>query len=155
MLRLGDLLVERNKDGSYSNQSEANMAINCVDKPYARTLGSVAGQAAAAKKAAPLFGQFVVWGTLPCAYWPAGLQRPPKPLHAAGAKPIVVVGTTRDPATPYKWAQGLASQLRSGVLLSLDGDGHTAYLQGNPCITSAVDRYLINGTPPRKNTMCH
>ncbi len=155
LLRLGDLLVERNKDGSYSNQSEANMAINCVDKPYARTLAPWQAEAARAKKAAPLFGQFVVWGTLPCAYWPAVSNDPPKALHAAGAKPIVVVGTTRDPATPYKWAQGLASQLRSGVLLSLDGDGHTAYLQGNPCITSAVDRYLINGTPPRKNTMCH
>ena len=155
LLRLGDLLVERNKDGSYSNQSEANMAINCVDKPYARTLAPWQAVATKAKKVAPLFGQFVVWGTLPCAYWPSVVKTAPKPLHATGAKPIVVVGTTRDPATPYKWAQGLASELRSGVLLSLDGDGHTAYLQGNPCITSAVDRYLINGTPPKKGTMCH
>ncbi len=155
LLRLGDLLVERNKDGSYSNQSEANMAVNCVDKPYARTLGPWQAVAAKAKKVAPLFGQFVVWGTLPCAYWPAVVKTQPKPLHAVGAKPIVVVGTTRDPATPYKWAQGLATELKSGILLSLDGDGHTAYLQGNPCITSAVDRYLINGTPPKKGTMCH
>ena len=66
-----------------------------------------------------------------------------------------MVGTTRDPATPYKWAQNLAAELRSGVLLSLDGDGHTAYLQGNPCITSAVDRYLVTGAAPKKNSMCH
>jgi pimeloyl-ACP methyl ester carboxylesterase len=155
LLRLGDLLVERNKDGSYSNQSEANMAINCVDKPYARTLGPWKEEAAKAKKVAPLFGQFVVWGTLPCAYWPAWTNEQPRALHADGAKPIVVVGTTRDPATPYKWAQALASQLKSGVLLSLDGDGHTAYLQGNPCITVAVDHYLVTGTPPKKNAMCH
>jgi pimeloyl-ACP methyl ester carboxylesterase len=155
LLRLGDLLVERNKDGSYSNQSEANMAINCVDKPYARTIGPWQAEAARAKKAAPLFGQFVVWGTLPCAYWPVQVNEKPRALHADGSKPILVVGTTRDPATPYRWAQSLASQLRAGVLLSLDGDGHTAYLQGNPCITSAVDRYLISGTPPKKNTMCH
>jgi pimeloyl-ACP methyl ester carboxylesterase len=155
LLRLGDLLVERNKDGSYSNQSEANMAINCVDKPYARTLGPWQQEAAKAKKVAPLFGEFVVWGTLPCAYWPVRSTEQPHALHAGGSKPILVVGTTRDPATPYKWAQSLASQLRSGVLLSLDGDGHTAYLQGNPCITSAVDRYLVAAAPPRKNTMCH
>lgn len=154
LLRLGDLLIERNKDGSYSNQSEANMAINCVDKPYSRSFGAWQQEAAKAKKAAPLFGQFVVWGTLPCGYWPVQSHEQPRPLHADGAKPILVVGTTRDPATPYKWAQSLASQLRSGVLLSLDGDGHTAYLQGNPCITSAVDRYLVTGTAPKKNTMC-
>lgn len=154
LLRLGDLLVERNKDGSYSNQSEANMAINCVDKPYPHSLGPWQEEAAKAKKVAPLFGQFVVWGTLPCAYWPVQNTQQPRPLHAEGAKPILVVGTTRDPATPYKWAQSLASQLRSGVLLSLDGDGHTAYLQGNPCITSAVDHYLVTGAPPKKNTMC-
>lgn len=155
LLRLGDFLVERNKDGTYDNQTEANMAINCVDKPYDRTLPAWEKQAAQAKQAAPLFGQFVVWGTLPCGYWPVQDKQQPTALPANGSKPIVVVGTTRDPATPYKWAQGLASQFSSGVLLSLDGDGHTAYLQGNPCITSAVDRYLINGTPPKKGTMCH
>jgi pimeloyl-ACP methyl ester carboxylesterase len=155
LLRLGDLLVERNKDGTFSNQSEANMAVNCVDKPYPHTLGPWKEQAAKAKKVAPLFGQFVVWGTLPCGYWPVASTEQPRALHAQGAKPIVVVGTTRDPATPYKWAQNLASELNSGVLLSLDGDGHTAYLQGNPCITSAVDRYLVTGTPPRKDSMCH
>ncbi|GAA0335901.1 alpha/beta hydrolase [Actinoallomurus spadix] len=155
LLRLGDLLIERNKDGSYSNQTEANMAINCVDKPYDRDLNAWKDQAARAKKAAPLFGRFVVWGTLPCAYWPVQDNTRPQAFAANGARPILVVGTTRDPATPYKWAQGLASELKSGVLLSLDGDGHTAYLQGNPCITTAVDRYLLTGTPPRKNTMCH
>jgi pimeloyl-ACP methyl ester carboxylesterase len=155
LLRLGDLLVERNKDGTYSNQSEANMAINCVDKPYSHSLASWKRQAAKAKKAAPLFGQFVVWGTLPCGYWPVQSHEQPRALHAQGAKPIVVVGTTRDPATPYRWAKSLASELNSGVLLSLDGDGHTAYLQGNPCITGAVDRYLIYGSTPKKNTMCH
>jgi pimeloyl-ACP methyl ester carboxylesterase len=154
LLRLGDLLIERNKDGTYSNQTEANMAINCIDKPYERSLSAWQRQADQAKKAAPLFGQFVVWGTLPCGYWPAQDGTKPQPFTANGARPILVVGTTRDPATPYRWAQGLASELKSGVLLSLDGDGHTAYLQGNPCITSAVDHYLVTGVPPRKNTMC-
>jgi pimeloyl-ACP methyl ester carboxylesterase len=155
LLKLGDLLVERNADGSYSNQSEANMAVNCVDKPYARDLGSWEKEAAQAKKVAPEFGQFVVWGTLPCAYWPVPADEQPRALTAAGSKPIVVVGTTRDPATPYQWAKNLASELSAGVLLSLDGDGHTAYLQGNPCITSAVDTYLNTGTPPKPGTLCH
>lgn len=154
LLALGDQLVERRPDGTYSNQTEANMAINCVDKPYPTDLAAFQQKAAEAKKVAPRFGPFVVWGSLPCAYWPVRDNEQPKPLTAPGAAPILVVGTTRDPATPYQWAKNLASQLKSGVLLSLDGDGHTAYLQGNPCITNAVDRYLVSQKPPAAGTLC-
>ena len=61
---------------------------------------------------------------------------------ASGAAPIVVVGTTRDPATPYRWAEELSQELDSGVLLSRDGDGHTAFQQGNACIDKAIEAYL-------------
>jgi hypothetical protein len=65
-----------------------------------------------------------------------------------------VVGTTRDPATPYEWSVGLAKQLDSGVLLSRDGDGHTAYNAGNDCIDSAVEEYLLEGVVPKDGTKC-
>ena len=52
-------------------------------------------------------------------------------VRAEGAAPIVVVGTTRDPATPYRGAVHLAAQLASGVLVTRDGDGHTGYNVGN------------------------
>jgi pimeloyl-ACP methyl ester carboxylesterase len=155
LLKLADLLTERKEDGSYSNLMESNMAVNCVDKPFPTSLQSYEKDASAAQKAAPRFGPFIVWGSLPCAYWPARATEQPRPLTAAGAKPILVIGTTRDPATPYDWAKGLASELRSGVLLSLDGDGHTAYLAGNRCIGQYVDRYLIDGIPPKDGTLCH
>ncbi|MCW2791293.1 MAG: tripeptidyl-peptidase Serine peptidase family, partial [Nocardioides sp.] len=75
-------------------------------------------------------------------------------IRAAGAAPIVVIGTTRDPATPYAGAVHLARQLESGVLVSRDGDGHTAYNTGNACIDDAVERYLIVGTVPRDGLSC-
>ena len=78
----------------------------------------------------------------------------PHRIEAKGAAPIVVVGTTRDPATPYRWAQSLASQLSSGTLLTYDGDGHTAYGRGSTCIDSAINRYLLRGTPPRTGKRC-
>jgi hypothetical protein len=65
-----------------------------------------------------------------------------------------VIGTTGDPATPYESAEALASQLESGVLLTREGDGHTAYLSGNTCIQRAVDKYLVDGTVPKKGTRC-
>jgi hypothetical protein len=65
-----------------------------------------------------------------------------------------VVGTTRDPATPFRWARALAGDLKSGVLLGWNGDGHTAYMRGSSCVDSAVDKYLISLVVPRNGTMC-
>jgi pimeloyl-ACP methyl ester carboxylesterase len=154
LLASADQQVERRPDGTYSNLMEANNAVNCIDRPYAHDVAAFQKQADEAKKVAPHFGPFIVWSTLICGYWPIKTTQKPRPLAAAGAPPIVVVGTTRDPATPYEWAKGLASELKSGVLLSLDGDGHTAYLQGNPCITGAVETYLVSGKPPAAGTLC-
>jgi pimeloyl-ACP methyl ester carboxylesterase len=153
-MTLADQLVERKPDGTYSNQSEANMAVNCVDKPNPRDLPTYRKSVEEAKKASPLFGEFVVWGGLGCVYWPVQAKQAPKPIAAKGSAPILVIGTTRDPATPYKWSENLASQLDSGTLLTLDGDGHTAYLQGNPCITRATDRYLLTTRLPKADTVC-
>lgn len=154
LLRLADTMVERKDDGSYSNQTDANMAVNCVDKPNPPSLAAYAKFADEAKKTSPRFGPFVVWGGLPCVYWPVQTHTQPKPITAKGAAPILVIGTLRDPATPYKWAKSLSSQLSSGVLLTLDGDGHTAYLQSNPCISRATDGYLLTGRPPKDGTLC-
>ncbi|RFS81586.1 alpha/beta hydrolase [Actinomadura spongiicola] len=154
LLTLADEMVERKPDGSYSNQTDANMAVNCVDKPNPPDAATYAKAATEAEKAAPRFGPFVVWGGIPCVYWPAQTKDQPKPITAKGAAPILVIGTLRDPATPYKWSQSLADQLSSGVLLTFDGDGHTAYLQGDHCITQATDNYLISTDPPKDGTTC-
>jgi hypothetical protein len=65
-----------------------------------------------------------------------------------------VVGTTRDPATPYEWAVALADQLESGVLVSRDGDGHTGYNSGNECVDEALEAYLVEGTVPEDGLEC-
>jgi hypothetical protein len=78
----------------------------------------------------------------------------PRDVRAAGADPIVVIGTTRDPATPYEWAVHLADQLESGVLISRDGDGHTGYNSGNDCVDEAVEAYLVDGSVPEDGLSC-
>ena len=154
LLALADEMVERKPDGTYSNQTDANLAVNCVDKPNPPDLAAYAKYVDEAEKTSPRFGPFVVWGGLPCVYWPTQTKQAPQPVTAKGAPPILVIGTIRDPATPYKWAQSLADQLSSGVLLTFNGDGHTAYLQGNACITKATDNYLITTDPPKTGTTC-
>ncbi len=70
------------------------------------------------------------------------------------APATLVVGTTYDPATPYRGAKRLVSELGNARLLTMRGDGHTAYGGNSPCIDSAVDAYLIDGTLPAKGTVC-
>ncbi|MER6574363.1 alpha/beta hydrolase [Nonomuraea sp. NPDC001023] len=154
LLRNADQLAGRQDDGTYSNQLAANLAVNCVDGPYPATAAAFAEDAAQASRRAPRFGPYIVWSSLPCAFWPARPTFSPHRLTAAGAPPILVVGTRGDPATPYGWARALASELRSGVLLSYDGDGHTAYGNGSPCVDDAVDRYLVEGAPPKGGAIC-
>ena len=127
--------------------------MDCLDRPWPRSLSSWQVAAAGAARAAPQFGAAIVWGSLPCAYWPVPSAAPVR-LRGKGARPILVVGTTRDPATPFRWAKALAGDLTSGVLLGWNGDGHTAYMKGSSCVDSAVDRYLISLVPPRNGTLC-
>ncbi|NHC44326.1 alpha/beta hydrolase [Motilibacter sp. K478] len=156
LLSLTDAQTDRREDGSYgSNGNEVIYAVNCLDKPSAVTDLAVWRQRAeAAEQQAPTFGAFLGWSSLPCATWPARSDTEPHAISAAGAAPILVVGTTRDPATPYEWAQALAGQLDSGRLLTFDGDGHTAYASGSTCVDEAVDAYLVDGTLPAEGTRC-
>ena len=153
LVELANLLLERNPNGTYSNLADADTAISCLDRPWPRSLGTWQAAAQQAAVQAPLFGAPIMWGNLACAYWPVPSYPLPR-IRAAGAPPILVIGTLRDPATPYRWAQALAGDLASGVLLGWNGDGHTAYGQGSACVDTIVNDYLINLSVPRSGTVC-
>jgi hypothetical protein len=68
--------------------------------------------------------------------------------------PIIVIGTIRDPATPYIWSVSLAKIFTGSRLISLDGDGHTGHGRGSACVDDAVDAYLLKGTLPSANLSC-
>jgi pimeloyl-ACP methyl ester carboxylesterase len=155
LLALADLYSERNQDGSYaSNALEAQPAVDCLDYPEHESVAQIEAGAAQFDKVSPVFGPVATWFPYSCSNWPEPRIQPVPDYTAKGAAPIVVVGTTRDPATPYQQAVNLAHELDSGVLLSRDGDGHTAYNSGNTCIDGAIDAYLADGTVPADGTMC-
>jgi pimeloyl-ACP methyl ester carboxylesterase len=153
MVELADSLTERGPNGHYSNLNAVLPAVDCIDRPWPRPLPQWRSAAATAGRQAPQFGESNLLGSLPCAYWPVPPVKQVK-LQAKGAPPILVVSTTRDPATPFRWGQALARDLDSGVLLGWNGDGHTAYMMGSSCVDTAVDRYLIDLVPPHSGTMC-
>jgi pimeloyl-ACP methyl ester carboxylesterase len=155
LLVLSDSYYERDADGRYSNLMFANSAVNCLDLPAAFASPHQVEKALPAfEKASPVFGKGLAWASLNCAYWPVRATGEPHRIEAKGAAPIVVVGTTRDPATPYRWAQSLSRQLSSARLLTYVGDGHTAYGRGSDCIDSAIDTYLLDGAPPTQGKRC-
>lgn len=155
LLALADSYYERDPNGSYANLMFANAAVNCLDLPPAFDSPAAVHKAVPGfEKASPVFGRGFAWAALNCGYWPADPTGTPHRTEAKGAAPIVVVGTTRDPATPYKWAESLADQLASGTLLTYEGDGHTAYGRGSDCIDTAINTYLLEGTPPTDGKKC-
>ncbi|MEU3746994.1 MULTISPECIES: alpha/beta hydrolase [Streptomyces] len=155
LLALADSYYEREADGTYANLMAANAAVNCLDLPAAYAGPADAEKAVPSfEKASPVFGEGLAWAALNCTYWPMRPTGSPHRITADGAAPILVVGTTRDPATPYKWARSLAAQLSSGTLLTYEGDGHTAYGRGSDCIDTAINAYLLEGTPPQDGKRC-
>lgn len=155
MLAFADDLTERQHDGSYSNLMESNMAINCIDRESPRSISGFDSAASRAEAASPHFGLDILYSSLPCAFWHVPPVEHAHPVSAPGAPPILVVGTTHDPATPYVDAQALAAQLApAGRLVTLAGDGHTAYLRGNACIEALLNPYLNNARVPHGSLRC-
>ena len=149
---LADQYAERKPDGSYSNLFDANLAVNCADTKDAPSVAEVRKLQGEWRAKYPLFGAALAVGMLPCTFWPG--ERDPYPAGAAaGAPPIVVVGTTGDPATPYENTADLASMLGVGHVLTWEGEGHTAY-PSTPCIVKAVDGYLIDLQVPQEGLRC-
>ncbi|MFR9724347.1 alpha/beta hydrolase [Streptomyces sp. MS19] len=155
LLALADSYNERGPDGSYDTSSYAFPAISCLDSPAGNeTQDDVRASLASYEEASPTFGRDFAWATLVCGAWPVEPTGHPVSIAASGAADILVVGTLRDPATPYEWAEGLAEQLESATLLTYDGDGHGAYGGNSTCVDDAVNAYLVEGTVPAEGTTC-
>jgi pimeloyl-ACP methyl ester carboxylesterase len=155
LLALADAFVGRRDDGSYTNAADANAAITCADWAVAAGPDPFLALLDDLDRRSPLLGPSAAYSALVCAYWPVAgaVSRYLGPFTASGAPPILVVGTTGDPATPYVWAESLAAQLESGVLLTWRGESHTAYGESE-CASAAIDRYLVETVPPAEGTVC-
>jgi len=141
-----------NSNGTVQNLVSANLAIACLDHP-APPESRYQALAREFAKTSPDFGPAEAWGSLPCNYWPVPPTGKPAAIHLSESIPILVVGSTHDPATPYAWADALTSQLQGAELLTRDGDGHTGYFSSS-CVQGLVDQYLITGARPPAGTVC-
>jgi pimeloyl-ACP methyl ester carboxylesterase len=91
----------------------------------------------------------------PCAGWPAtAVHRYAGPWDRPTVNPILVIGNTFDPSTPYEGAVAMAGYLARARLLTVDGYGHTALLNPSTCAYDYVSRYVVDGTLPPPGTVC-
>nr|BFE34979.1 hypothetical protein GCM10010200_072300 [Actinomadura rugatobispora] len=155
LLALADAQLGRREDGRYTNLQAANTAISCADTTERHTAEEVRRLEPRFRGASPIFGPSMAWSLLQCSGWPVRGDDANKEVSAPSAPPMVVVGNTGDPATPYAWAPGLVDEIGGRtVLLTLKGQGHGAYDTGNACVRKAVDRYLLDGVVPPNGTVC-
>ena len=158
--QFADSYYGRSGTGEYANNSfDVYTATLCLDDDFQGDEYTVRSGLDVIAKAAPLVGGYFAFDDYAhveaaCTAWPYAPKKQPAMFDAPGADPILVVGTTGDPATPYAWAKSLAGQLDSGVLVTFNGEGHTAYGRSNDCIVATVDAYFLAGTVPKADPNC-
>ncbi|MFJ2761314.1 alpha/beta hydrolase [Streptomyces prasinus] len=155
LMWLSDLYSGRNEDGTYSNSNPAQTAVTCADNKDRFTVEDVRRRLPEFRKASPVFGDTIAWMLLACTDWPVDGHASTVDVKADGAGPVLVIGNTGDPATPYEGAKKMADALGEGVgvHLTVDDEGHGTY-GVNKCLTEIVDKYLLDGTVPKNDTVC-
>ena len=152
-LALADEYIGRTEEGDYTaNEFDSGAIIDCLDFIDARSVKQMKEDAKVFAEQAPLFGPYLAYGGLVCQYFDTPQAMEVVPTKTAN--PIVIIGTTGDPATPYEWAQGLHKILTNSVLISLIGDGHTGQGQGNACVDKSVEKRFLSETKLPKNVSC-
>lgn len=156
LMLLSDAMNGRDESGQYSNITAANIAINCADEKPRYTVDYIQRILPKFRAASPLFGDYLAWGMISCTGWPVAGAADHPDVSAPGSAPILVVGNTGDPATPYEGARKMADALGSGVAVELtyQGQGHGAYDSKDKCVQGTVNSYLLDGKVPKAGAVC-
>jgi pimeloyl-ACP methyl ester carboxylesterase len=157
LLALADGYNERDTSGRYGTTTHAQRVISCLDDRQRPTAATTKKLLPEFEKISPVFGTFLGWDTAGwCHDWPVPGQHDTPEVSAPGSAPVLVVGNTGDPATPYEGARRMADELGKGVgvMLTWRGEGHGAYGSGSDCVDSTVDAYLLDGSVPKDGKVC-
>ena len=158
-LQLADIYSGRQENGKYiTNELDSGAVIDCLDWRGNQSEEELEQNTEIFKSKAPVLGPYLAYAGLACKYFPEptkdSLTRSTNKIKSIETTPILIVGTKRDPATPYEWAVGLNKIIKNSILISLDADGHTGQGRGSECVDEAADKYFLTGKTPRKNIDC-
>ena len=152
-LSLADAYAGRQPNGTYpTNEGDSGFVIDCLDWNDVRTNEQIAQDAQTFEAQAPVFGPYLAYSGISCKYF-TGIKQTIK-IKQIKTTPIIVIGTLRDPATPYSWAVALHKLMTNSQLITLDADGHTGHGRGSACVDTSVDAYFITGKIPATDLKC-
>lgn len=157
LLALADGYNDRDASGHYLTGTHSQRVISCLDDKQRPTVEEARKLLPRFRNVSPVFGPMLGWDTAGwCHDWPVAGQYDTPEVSAPGAAPILLVGNTGDPATPYEGTRRMADELGKGVgvMITWKGEGHTAYGMGSDCVDSTVDAYLLRGAVPRDGKVC-
>ncbi|WP_406070177.1 alpha/beta hydrolase [Streptomyces sp. NBC_01020] len=157
LLTMADSMTGRDAKGHYSNSNNVFSATSCADSGVPVQKAEIERRLPAYRKASPLFGAQFAWALNQCTYWPVKGATKHMEVSAKGAPPILVIGNTGDPATPYGGAKAMARRLGKGVGVLVTwkgGEGHCSYGNGSACIDGTANTYLLDGKVPAYGTSC-
>ncbi|MEV7322900.1 alpha/beta hydrolase [Streptomyces sp. NPDC093970] len=157
LLSLADQYNERDSSGHYGTSAHSQRVISCLDDRQRPTPAQTKKLLPDFERISPVFGDFLGWDTAGwCHDWPVAGQYDTPQVSAPGSAPVLLVGNTGDPATPYEGARRMADELGKGVGVELTwkGEGHSAYGRGSDCVDSTVNAYLLEGTVPKDGKVC-
>lgn len=156
LLFLADYFNDRGLDGVYnSNADDAFLAVNALDYEPVGTPQEWEAAAAQIARDYPILGGDFGFASAGLSAWPVESRATRRPISAASAPEMLLIGTTHDPATPYEMAVSAHEAMPNTVLLTVEGWNHTAYnSSAGACVIGAVDRFLLNGELPAAGTVC-
>ncbi len=156
LLFLADFFNDRGVDGVYgSNSSDAFIAVNMLDYEPVGSAEEWAAEAEVISEKYPILGANFGFASAGLAEWPVDSRVSRSAVNGEDVPPMLLIGTTNDPATPYFMAQNLHRDLPSSVLLTVDGWNHAAYSSAaSTCVIGYVDRFLLNGELPANGVTC-
>lgn len=155
LLKISDLFNQRGVDGKFENNAlDAFIAINGADYPVEGTQKEWDQRGQKLVRDFPLMGSSMAYGEYALAAWPWESTAKREKVKIVGAQPILLVGNTDDPATPYEMAQSVHRQIPNSRLVTWKSYSHTAYGLGSECVAETVDKYLVGGVLPDSDVTC-
>jgi pimeloyl-ACP methyl ester carboxylesterase len=154
MLSMVDWFTSRENGHFKDNGNEVIYAVNCIDRADRPDAPQLKRLAADWSKQYPFFGSYLAWSMVGCTHWPVPATGRAGAWSGGKIPPLLIIGNVWDPATPVEGAKSLASQMPGSVFLQWNGDGHTAYMQGSPCVDDYVNRFYLQGGTPKAGTVC-
>jgi pimeloyl-ACP methyl ester carboxylesterase len=136
---------------TYITSLGRQLSVVCGESPNPATKAAYADQALTSYQRAGLN----VWPFAAlCTGWSVKASSPYLGPWNRPTPPVLVIGNTFDPATPYSSSQRMAEELWDGHLLTVDGFGHTTLLNPSACAQDYVASYLIDGNLPPTGARC-